>query len=310
MAYLSHQEVVELVAVVRAGDGVAFDRLVAAYSQALAGKIRALAGGPIADADVDEILQKTWVAVWRDLGRSQAGSGGFDPSHGTLFTWICARYLRFHVMQYRRERGRLAEMLPLDASNDPADGRAAPPPQEFIRQYEVAERKVVHSELFRLVFAYGGDPHQKLSFGYAKLIWGRVSPRGIEASAKRVDDEHGGDPQGVVAERFWRDYQQAGHLALEEAGGLEPHLQPLHEQLTQTVDQLTQSNPSLRQIMRDKLSQRVKQTALRDYYGRRSASQAIPDWCYKLEQRVRRAIGEQSARLVADAADCGLASTG
>jgi len=103
----------ELIAALAAGDDTALRELFTRHAPWLAARLRAALPPP----DVEDVLQETFLAVWR-------GAGGYRP-HGTPQAWIWV-IARNQAALLLRKRGPLAvqlEEIP-QAGADPAEAAA------------------------------------------------------------------------------------------------------------------------------------------------------------------------------------------
>lgn len=119
-----------MLAQLRAGDDAAFARLV----RSLDGLLRRLAAGIVkTQAEVDDVVQETWMAVIRGLGAFEGRS--------SVRTWICQILLN----RARTRAVRAGRMVPMSTLGDEAsegtpidrftaDGRWASPPIAWVEE--------------------------------------------------------------------------------------------------------------------------------------------------------------------------------
>ncbi len=107
-----------LIAAIAAGDDTALRDLFTRHAPWLAVRLRAV----LPAAEVEDVLQETFLAVWRGAGRFRPAGPGQKEAGGWL--WGIAR--RQAALALRR-RGRAAAVLPAGL---PAGGQASPDPAE------------------------------------------------------------------------------------------------------------------------------------------------------------------------------------
>jgi RNA polymerase sigma-70 factor (ECF subfamily) len=91
----------ELIAAIAAGDDAALRELFARHAPWLAARLRAV----LPPGDVEDVLQETFLAVWR-------GAGGYRPGTGGGWLWGIARR---QAALWLRQRGRSVSVSALDA---------------------------------------------------------------------------------------------------------------------------------------------------------------------------------------------------
>lgn len=178
-----------LIAQVAAGDDVALRELFSRHAPWLAARLRAV----LPAADVEDVLQETFLAAWR-------GAGGYRPD-GTAGAWLWGIGRRQAALWLRR-RGRAADLVAAlerlersepDRGGDPADGAGA------------------RTDLTRAVAALGppGDPEREVW----RLLYEQDRPVTEVAALMGV-------PVGTVKSRAYRVRQRlraalTGRLAPE-----------------------------------------------------------------------------------------------
>ena len=110
----------ELVEQARRGDGDAYGELVRRY-QGVAARVAYLAGG--ADADVEDVVQESFVRAYRALARFRPGAP-FRP-------WIL-RIVANEARNRRRAAGRRARLVLRVADDRDPSGGAAPSPEDAV----------------------------------------------------------------------------------------------------------------------------------------------------------------------------------
>jgi RNA polymerase sigma-70 factor, ECF subfamily len=132
----------ELIAAVAAGDDAALRELFARHAPWLAARLRAM----LPAADVEDVLQETFLAVWQ-------GAKNYRPdAAGAAWLWGIARR---QAAQWLRRRGRAAELVAALAQGVAPGAPAVPDP---------AEAALTRAELADAVEALGppGAPEREV----------------------------------------------------------------------------------------------------------------------------------------------------
>jgi hypothetical protein len=301
MIELSPEQVAFWIEKAGQGDVHALAELQHALHPALKGHIQVEFAGATPEV-VEEIASLIWEKVRASLGQS-AAQGGYDPSRGSFYTYVTKRIGRFIILQERRKdwrRRRREQPLahPADEiteeTTDTPDTEK-PAPDELAAQLE--EKRLwldAFVEVFRLTFLCGGYPHQQLAFGYSKLIYGRA----VQGSSKQVDQRHGAIKLQQLTDDFLADYQAQAGLDPEHFEALSRAIEPVRKRNACLIEDLVQLSPVLRDQLETCHGRLNGNLSLRDFYTRRGFSCAIPDWCSKVEHRVRASLGlEETGRL-------------
>jgi DNA-directed RNA polymerase specialized sigma24 family protein len=297
MAELSADEVLKLVEAARAGDREAFDRLAGAVHQALVGFTKAKIRSANRDEDAQDLAQEVWADVLIAITLT-AAEGGYDPAKGRFYTYVINRFVIPKILQFNeREARRRRLQESLDERDEDQEPLQIPDPNKRNRPdwAITAEflwlRSRAFSELFRLVFLCGGYPHQQLVFGFSKHIYGRQSHRGIEGDPEGVDKKHGAALLSQLTDDYWTAYRKVSDLDPVERSRLQGFLSPLRMRLALEVGELVALSQTLYDNLKRLHHRIVGTTCLRDYYTARGFGMAIPDWCDKVEKRVRAVLG-------------------
>jgi DNA-directed RNA polymerase specialized sigma24 family protein len=281
----------------RKGDGDAFGKLVTAQHKALIGFIRARMPGDLVDAEV--VAQKVWIAVWEDL-RVPPEQGGFDPEKGSFQAFVRYRHAQYIL---RREIAANAKKRARETSLDerqeeygpmPAASRDAGPAQSLQTEEFLRLRLAAFKELFRILFLCGGYPHQQLAVAFSKYLYGACADR-----VQRVHQEHGATPLCRLVEDFTDTCRTFSELPDDDGQGVpRESLSPLLLRLPLTVSRLMDLDKASRDQFATVAARRAGDTCLGDYYADRKGgfTAAIPDWCYKVEKRVRQLLGVEETR--------------
>jgi RNA polymerase sigma-70 factor, ECF subfamily len=159
----------ELIAAVARGDDVALRELFRRHAPWLAGRLR----GVLPAAEVEDVLQETFLAVWR-------GAGGYRPGSAGGWLWGITRR---QAALWLRRRGPAELLLPARVA---ADGQDPGDP---------AEAAVVRAELARAVSALG--PEGSTTQEVWRLMY--VEDRTVAEVAELM-----GVPEGTVKSRAHR----------------------------------------------------------------------------------------------------------
>lgn len=319
----------------RIRDGMeAFERLTRALLDPFKAHLRVrLGGGP---TDADDVAQAVWTALWRSL----AFSAEYQADKGRLYTYLLSFLARRAVARAfeksRREsdlKQRVRVALGLSSGGESGGAwdaeeategtqpmKPAPhhlpaaevqgPDAEWVAIEEQQERLAAEEELMCLLFRHGGYPHEVLTFGFAKVVSGQPSPRGIESDLQAVDRCYGAQPMAplpdIIAERF---AEQSGfsETALRRVFD---GLTPLRENLRLPFRQLAESRKprDIRSLNRGPvwlLDQITGDSAIRDYAAAtgRPTTEAMTMWCDTLGRRLRALLGVGKGPSRADIAE-------
>lgn len=295
MPHSAGKEISQWVEQARQGSSEAFEIIVGQLSKPLKGYLLTQIRGN--EQACEELVQDTWIAVWQELERP-ADKGGYDPAKGGFYTYVIHRFAKYKALQWIDDRGR--RPISLEPETDDtrsgltrADPDAQPADDLLVAEEEALVRLKAYSEMFRLVFLCGGYPNQQLAFGFSKHILGKQSERAIEGAPEKVADEYGGVTLSLLLEAYWQRYQSESRIVQPEIESLlKESLSPLRKRLPVTVAKLMEKDKASLDQHRPLADRVVAKTCLKDYYQRRKGGHtaAIPDWCYKVEGRVRRVL--------------------
>jgi RNA polymerase sigma-70 factor, ECF subfamily len=168
----------ELIAAVAGGDDTALRELFSRHAPWLAARLR----GVLPAAEVEDVLQETFLAVWRGAGGYRAAGSAADSAGGSAGGWVWGIGRRQAALWLRR-RGPAELMLPALAA---ADGRHPGDP---------AEAALSRAELDDAVSALGpeGGPQREIW----RLMY--VEDRSVAEVAELM-----GVPEGTVKSRAHR----------------------------------------------------------------------------------------------------------
>jgi len=296
---LTKDEEARLIERARAGDAGAFGILVSAFTPPLTARVLAhLHESRIEDAQ--NLVQDLWALAWEDLPKPPERRG-YDPARGRYYTYLLHRFLNHLIKRHNKKMdAERAETFSLDEETGKdsetlecriVDPQAISPAEAAKMKEELLRLREIHAELFRITFLKGGYPHEQLAFAMLKLVSGRQSHRAIEGKPADLDASHGASPLQEVAEVFWREYQKESELPLECLARCEQDLRPLREKLHMKVEAIYPPRSRLYERLSQVLGALVGLTCFHHYYDRRGASASLSDWCYKVRERVRKALG-------------------
>ena len=294
----SHTEDVRLMDLARNGDSEALDRIARKYQRPLAGFFRNR--GVFEPSVVDELVQDTWIKFLHSMHRS-VNEGGWDPNKGRLYSWLIG-YIAINILRQSRRivvtEGSRLRSLDEDKESGCADSYAVSSeldPAEYLSQDEEARlRRRAAVQLFRVTALCGGYPHQYLAYGLSKLVYGIKTRRGIQGSSARTANEHGPLLLDAIQQDFWNGFADCSDLDADTLQSLHSaHELPIRYRLPLRLRDLLQRDAHSRAIFGHILDRRVGETTLESYYtaGEGGFTTAIPDWCNRVEKRVRSLIG-------------------
>ena len=275
------------------GDTTSCDLLLADCQDRLVGFFLArIMGGSREDAEdcVQEVLVQALETI-----NTRPTDGGYDPCRGSYYTYLCNRFGRWKLREFNRKKIRDWTPIDLNGQKRLEESHESPSPLNLML---LAEREKLKAEgmtrLLRITFLCGGYPHQQLAFAFSKLIYGKPSNRTIEGSPSEVHEVHGNESLGSLADEFLTRYCTAsGQKGRHFSDRVEVAVNPIYPRMAVTVGKLMSLDSASLKQQSVIIERRVKETCLQDYYERRKGGfkSAIPDWCYKLEERVRKILG-------------------
>jgi RNA polymerase sigma factor (sigma-70 family) len=124
-----------------ARDALALEALILRYSREVAYFVRTILEGVGTAQDAEECVNDLFIAVWDDID-------SFDPSRGTLRTWLTMRAKYLALDRRRQLQRRQALAVPLDRPMDPQSGTEMLPGSQPSRQH-VAEGETLDGLLMR-----------------------------------------------------------------------------------------------------------------------------------------------------------------
>jgi RNA polymerase sigma factor (sigma-70 family) len=271
----------ELVALARAGDRDAFDRLHGLYEKVIYGFVRVRLAD---DGDAQDLAQDTWLQVWQKLPT-------YDPARASFVTfakyWASVLLLRAYD---RRDRRRGVEVLVRDLIRHNLDLTGEEGVGDILdrltaRAAHAAEPDQlveVYGELLRATFASPSPPHQLIAFGFIKALGWPPRRVAAELSDTRLDQ----------AERQLElGYVEQSQLPDRHVG---PSFDPLRQRMQlrfgeAVADRKTQATyPHLADHV-------VGETRLRDYYTGDDPTTDLTQWWYAVHRRVRGDVQSRSA---------------
>jgi len=295
----------ELVRSVIAGEGSAFDDLVAPHLASLYGHVRfTLRGRP--DLDIDEVVQESLVRAYQAIDV-------FDSRYRfSQYLFGIAKFiLRRHMCASSREVA-VSWLDQPEAADNPhppvatltaaalaltGAGRFPAPDAETL------DRAVVH-EVLGAVLAHGGYPHQQLAFAFATVLWGkRKSDRSalrrtaagksarpdkvpITSDPERVVRDLSDRPLGELCAEFRRELALLEDLADRD---LSPAFAPLDYRLQLTAGVLFANDRVSARRAADLQDLVVGDTCLNDYYGH-DPRKSVADWIAAVKKRSLKSL--------------------
>ena len=294
---LSIDEEISLVEEARTRNRQAFERLVQIFQKPLIGFI--LVRSMADRATAEDIAQEVWCKAWEQIHRTP-GENGYDPAKGRFYTFLINYLAIPKVRDWKRNRSKSRERTGIFGTDDgqvlsePAAPALSSQPDVSL---EVEEQlRLTNSaflELLRLIFLCGGYPHQQFAFAYSKLIYGQPSRRSIEGASEKVHQEHGTTPFKALITAFWDAYKSVSQLDVETLQIVDCHLEPVRLRLPLEVGEILNFDNASKTRFEKLLSEKAGKTCLNNYYADHKSgfTAAIPDWCYKVEKRIRAILG-------------------
>ena len=294
---LSAEQEIKLVGEARNRNRQAFERLVQIFQKPLIGfiSVHSMADG----ATAEDIAQKVWCKAWEQIHRTPE-ENGYDPAKGRFYTFLINSLAIPKVRDWKRNRSRSRERTGVfetengQVLSEPAAPALSSQPDIGIEvEEQLRLTNYAFLELLRLVFLCGGYPHQQFAFAYSKLIYGQPSRRSIEGASEKVHQEHGTIPFETLIIAFWDAYKSASQLDAETLQIVDRHLEPIRLRLPLEVGEILKFDNVSKTRFEKLLSRKTGKTCLNNYYADHKGgfTVAIPDWCYKVEKRIRAILG-------------------
>lgn len=238
----------------------------------------------VPDQDIEDVMQQTWKTAWERLHQCPE-NGGYDPSKASLYTWLFKCIAKYEAMHWRDKKRQSLREPDRKAADDIVNINFFEETEEF------RWNMLVYNEFFRITFLCGGYPHKQLAFGYAKLIHGKASNRGVETEPEKIDKKYGAEQLAELEKHFPASYKAAGGFISDQ--GIKDHLTPVRERLCQEIQNLILPPQEHLKVISNK---RAADTCFRDYYGKEQQSDSranhpISDWCYDVKSKVARVMG-------------------
>lgn len=260
-------------------------RLIAAHGTSLVGYFR---GRGVRPDDADDRAQDVWARLLADV--RSGDDDGYDPKRGTTFyIYVIARYARWAIVPAKPPDSRKS-FEPPELVEDQPDGSMGPVELLLGREF----RLFAFRELFRLVFLFGGYPHQQLAFALSKHIYGRQTPRGVDGASTAVQTLYGSTPLDVLLDVYLKAYVDESRINDPvEIALLQEYLEPVRTRLGLTIDELFKSDSASRKAFAGDGAELVGQTCLRQYYINYEVGHtaAISEWCSKVKDKIYKCLG-------------------
>lgn len=135
-----------------------------------------------------------------------------------------------------------------------------------------------------------GYPHQQLSFGFSKLLYGRVNPGGIYGDPTRTVRDHGSALLKLLAEDLAKAYADLVALTPADHARVQGALTPLRVRLPVTVAEMIKGDRESELQCSVFADRQVGATQLQDYFGawKGDGVKAITNWSNRVKERVQR----------------------
>lgn len=296
------------VAAARGGDVSAYAWLQERFHRPLLGLVVLKTGWEHRHAD--QAVRENWVERRPDILRPPE-LGGYDPE-GTLqfHSYIWKHCTSWSALYEAADRHPPTISLTTEEGDewDLPDGVQPPPDAaEIAREHAQTVSEAMHLLLEWLFRPETGYPHQQLAFGFAKLLYGKPSPRGLEGDPGRTVSAHGSTRLVRLTEEFGRAYAELFRFCPLDRERVERTLDPLRKRLPLRVSDLAGGDRESAAQWAGFARHRVGKTALRDYFGawHGDGIKAITNWANRVKSRIERALGRaglaSQARLMAEA---------
>ncbi|MFA5251545.1 MAG: RNA polymerase sigma factor [Phycisphaerae bacterium] len=268
------------------------ERLFEKYRKPLVAYINVRINGKLSDAE--DIAHKACVKLLSKINIINIKVG--DKSSNDSFYGYLIGIAKNLIKDWFEEMSRSPAQLPADSSiqmDEPIDTH-----QSALRE-ELDLRLAAYSELFRIAFLCGGYPYEQLVFAFSKHIYGQESSRAIEGSLAKFDSNHKKTLLSKLLEEYWQTYKFISHLGDNEIQRMGNYLEPIRVRMKLKVKELVELAPVLLAHYQNLLNEEVGRTTLYDYYANlgRSPGDIFSDWCYGVEDKVRRVFGVQKGAM-------------
>jgi len=286
---LTREEVGRVVEEARRGNAVAWQCLVDNYHKRLVGFILLRICGDLEDAN--DIVGSIWELLQKEILKTPQ-QGGYDPARSGFLTYVIKRFAEHLIKRFNAGfRGRSCSTdddsrAPIEPVDPGASAR-----ETLMAQEQLRVRAQAYVELFRVTFLCGGYAHQQLAFGLSKHVLGQGSDRTIEGKHAQVDATYGATAFESLIDTYWSEYRKRSQLDEEQLNILYGHLDPLRTRLSCLVGEMFRQAGPTRDRLAHLHERQVKETCFRQYYTECGLTVAFPDWCDKLERRVRHVLG-------------------
>lgn len=296
------------VAAARGGDASAYAWLQERFHRPLVGLVVLKTGWEHRHAD--QAVRGNWVERRPDILRPPA-SGGYDPEGSLLFhSYIWKHCIAWSTLYEAGDRHPPTVPLGTGAGEErdlPDEVQPLPDAAELEREHARTLSEAMHLLLEWLFRPETGYPHQQLAFGFAKLIYGEPSPRGLEGDPGRTVSAHGSTRLAGLTGEFGRAYADLFRFCPLDRERVERALDPLRNRLPWRVSELAAGDRESAAQWAGFSRRRVGKTALRDYFGawHGDGIKAVTNWANRVKSRIERALGREGvtsqAHLIAQA---------
>jgi hypothetical protein len=195
------------VAAARGGDESAYAWLQERFHRPLVGLVVLKTGWEHRHAD--QAVRANWVERRLDILRPPE-AGGYDPEGSLLFhSYVWKHCVAWSALYEEGDRRPPPVSLTTAEGEEwelPDEAQPSPDAAEIERERARTFSEAMHLLLDWLFRPETGYPHQQLAFGFAKLLYGKPSPRGLEGDPGRTVSAHGSTRLAKLAEEFRRAY--------------------------------------------------------------------------------------------------------
>lgn len=292
----------------RGGDEAAFQRLRDRFHLPLVGIVADKTGW--AHEQAREAVDLVWDEGREFILRSP-GEGGYGASGRGSFPYYIWNHCISWAGTYERntdegdvagpdraklhavkiERPRKGEEPLVDAEGRPRDV-PVPPRDSAGRTAEEGALTEAMFVLLEVLFLPAiGYPHQQLSFGFSKLIYGRESEGGgMYGDPTQTVQNHASAQLAALTADFAQGYAELVALTSPDHTRIQAALEPLRARLPATVAALVRGDGESERHCAGFAEQLVGETRLENYFAAWGGDgvKAITNWSNRVKERVKR----------------------
>ena len=302
------EQVVETIGRARAGSESAYQWLQDRFHLALVGVVAEKTGWEHDHARqaVDEVWKEERTCLLREPGEGGYGATGRGSFH--FYVWNhCIPWAKHYERNTRGGAVEGNDRIPLNPVKvfrdehrwEPLagpDGRPrevpVPPKDSAGRTAEEGASSEAMFVLLEVVFLPDiGYPHQQLSFGFSKLIYGRPSKGGgMYGDPTQTVEKHAVVDFAVLTADFASAYAGLIVLTPADEARIQDALEPLRARLPATVAEMVRGDGESEEQCAGFAGRPVGETRLEDYFAAWNGNgvTAVTNWSNRVKERVKR----------------------